>query len=162
MSEVFDEDTGEFRKRTLSNWQVLLFISQYWLRRKWAFFGTIAAILVAIGFESMMPRATKALTDATLHQPPSATVAWEAWAFFVGVYLAFQVIRNLAFLVLESARRRQHGRDDQRGVRSGCSRSRPTGMRDTFAGATVRRISRAMWGYDVVSDCVHRLDRARR
>ncbi len=25
---------------------------------------------------------------------------------------------------------------------------------DTFAGATVRRISRAMWGYDVVSDAV--------
>ena len=25
---------------------------------------------------------------------------------------------------------------------------------DTFAGATVRRLSRAMWGYDVVSDCV--------
>ena len=23
---------------------------------------------------------------------------------------------------------------------------------DTFAGATVRRLSRAMWGYDIVSD----------
>ena len=29
MSEVFDEATGEFRKRTLSNWQVLGFISRY-------------------------------------------------------------------------------------------------------------------------------------
>ena len=33
MSEVFDEDTGEFRKRTLSNLQVLKFISSYWTRQ---------------------------------------------------------------------------------------------------------------------------------
>jgi ATP-binding cassette subfamily B protein len=152
MSEVFDEDTGEFRKRTLSNWQVLLFISQYWLRRKWAFFGTIAAILVAIGFESMMPRATKALTDATLHQPPSATVAWEAWAFFVGVYLAYQMIRNSTMRWLwnpfAAANMEEMTNEAFERVQSFSS----DWHSDTFAGATVRRISRAMWGYDTVSD----------
>ena len=29
---------------------------------------------------------------------------------------------------------------------------------DTFAGATVRRMSRAMWGYDVVSDAGDHVD----
>jgi ATP-binding cassette subfamily B protein len=79
MSEVFDEDTGEFRKRTLSNWQVLGFISRYWRRRPGRFFGTIGFTLVAIGFESMMPRASEALVDATRRVPASAHVAWQAW-----------------------------------------------------------------------------------
>ena len=36
MSEmIFDEETGEFRKRTLTNSQVLGFIAQYWRRRPW-------------------------------------------------------------------------------------------------------------------------------
>ena len=52
-------------------------------------------ILVAIGFELMMPRATKALTDATPASARQRPVAWQAWAFFVGVYLAYQLIRNL-------------------------------------------------------------------
>src|SRR5665213_142986 len=95
MSEVFDEDTGEFCKRTLSNLQVLAFISRYWMRRRWACFTTIGLILVAIGFESMMPRAAEALVDATRHIPASASVAWQAWLFFVGVYLAYSLIRNL-------------------------------------------------------------------
>jgi ATP-binding cassette subfamily B protein len=154
MSEVFDEDTGEFRKRTLSNLQVLAFISRYWMRRRWACFTTIGLILIAIGFESMMPRAAEALVDATRHVPASASVAWQAWLFFVGVYLAYSLIRNLGIrffwnplaasnmqeMTNEAFERVQAFSSDWHG--------------DTFAGATVRRISRAMWGYDMVSDAV--------
>jgi ATP-binding cassette subfamily B protein len=154
MSEVFDEDTGEFRKRTLSNWQVLRFLSQYWLRRKWAFFGTITAVLVALGFEAQLPLATRALTNAALHQPRVAGIAWQAWFYFVGVFAAYQLIRNLTMkwvwnpfaarnmeeLTTEAFQRVQSFSADWHA--------------DTFAGATVRRISRAMWGYDIVSDTV--------
>ena len=154
MSEVFDEDTGEFRRRTLSNWQVLLFISQYWMRRKWAFYGTIAAILVAIGFESMLPRATKALTDATLHQPVSAALAWQAWVFFVGVFMAYQIIRNSTMRWVwnpfAAANMEEMTNEAFQRVQSFSA----DWHADTFAGATVRRISRAMWGYDMVSDAV--------
>jgi ATP-binding cassette subfamily B protein len=154
MSEVFDEDTGEFRKRTLSNLQVLRFISTYWMRRRWGYFTTIVLVLIAIGFESMMPRAAEALVDALRRVPASADTAWGAWAFFVGVYLAYSLIRNLGIrffwnplaalnmqqMTNEAFQRVQAFSSDWHG--------------DTFAGATVRRISRAMWGYDVVSDSV--------
>ena len=154
MSEVFDEDTGEFRKRTLSNFQVLRFISTYWRRQPLAFSGAVATTLIAIGFESMMPRAAQALVDATRHVPVSADVAWKAWLFFVGVYVAYTLIRNGGIRVFwnpmaalnmeqmtnEAFQRVQSFSSDWHG--------------DTFAGSTVRRISRAMWGYDVVSDAV--------
>src|ERR1019366_2783730 len=106
------------------------------------------------GFESMKPRAAEALVDATRHVPASASVAWQAWLFFVGVYLAYSLIRNLGIrffwnplaasnmqeMTNEAFERVQAFSSDWHG--------------DTFAGATVRRISRAMWGYDMVSDAV--------
>ncbi|HZC15930.1 MAG TPA: ABC transporter ATP-binding protein [Caulobacteraceae bacterium] len=154
MSEVFDEDTGQFRKRTLSNLQVLAFISRYWMRRKWGYFTTITLTLTAIGFESMMPRAAEALVDATRHVPASAPVAWQAWAFFVGVYLAYTLIRNLGIRFfwnpLAAANMEQMTNEAFERVQAFSA----DWHGDTFAGATVRRISRAMWGYDVVSDSV--------
>jgi ATP-binding cassette subfamily B protein len=154
MSEVFDEDTGEFRKRTLSNFQVLKFISSYWLRQPARLAGAVTTTLVAIGFESTMPRAAEALVDATRHVPASAPIAWQAWLFFVGVYVTYSVVRitglrffwntlaanNMEQMTNEAFKRVQSYSSDWHG--------------DTFAGATVRRISRAMWGYDVVSDAV--------
>ena len=154
MSEVFDEDTGEFRKRTLSNLQVLHFISRYWMRRRWGYSITIVMTLVAIGFESMMPRAAEALVDATRRTPPSASIAWQAWIFFVGVYLAYTLIRNMGIRFfwnpLAAANMEQLTNEAFQRVQSFSS----DWHGDTFAGATVRRISRAMWGYDVVSDSV--------
>src|ERR1700677_2005232 len=100
MSEVFDEDTGEFRKRTLSNTAVLHFIAGYWMRQRWGYFANIALVLVAVGFESMMPRAAQALVDAARHVPVSASIAWQAWLFFVGVYVLYALIRNLSIRIL--------------------------------------------------------------
>jgi ATP-binding cassette subfamily B protein len=154
MSLVFDEDTGEFRKRTLSNVEVLRFIATYWLRRPWGYFATIGFVLVAIGFESMMPRAAEALVDATRHVPVSAAVAWQAWLFFVGVYVIYTLVRNLSIRVfwnpLAAANMEQMTNEAFQRVQAFSA----DWHGDTFAGATVRRISRAMWGYDVVSDSV--------
>ncbi|HEX4095135.1 MAG TPA: ABC transporter ATP-binding protein, partial [Caulobacteraceae bacterium] len=146
--------TGEFRKRTLSNTEVLRFIATYWMRRRWGYFATIGFVLVAIGFESMMPRAAEALVDATRHVPISASVAWQAWLFFVGVYVVYTLVRNLSIRVfwnpLAAANMEQMTNEAFQRVQAFSS----DWHGDTFAGATVRRISRAMWGYDVVSDSV--------
>ncbi|MFI4976425.1 MAG: ABC transporter ATP-binding protein [Caulobacterales bacterium] len=148
------EDDDDNRARLLSNRQVLAFIAGYWNRRRWGYCATIVISLIAIGFELQMPKAASALVDAVQHAPANAHVAWQAWAFFVGVYLAYSVIRNIGFryfwnpmaarnmeeMTNEAFQRVQGFSSDWHG--------------DTFAGATVRRISRAMWGYDVVSDSV--------
>ena len=153
MSEVFDEDTGEFRKRTLSNLQVLAFIANYWKRRRLLFSATVALTLVAIGFELMVPRASQGVIDAVVPGPRHVDVAWSAWVFFVGVYIASSVIRNIAFrfwnplaartmeeMTNEAFQRVQSFSADWHG--------------DNFAGATVRQVTRAMWGYDMVADAV--------
>jgi ATP-binding cassette subfamily B protein len=153
MSEIFDEDTGQFRKRALSNGQVLAFIARYWKRRRLLFAATVGFTLVAIGFELIVPRASQSLVDAVLAGRAHAGAAWRAWAVFVGVYVAFSLLCNFsmrfwnplaartmeemtneAFAKVQSFSADWHG--------------------DTFAGATVRHLTRAMWGYDMVADTV--------
>ena len=147
------EDADENRERVLKNRQVLAFIASFWKRRPLLFAGAVGLTLVAIAFDLALPWAAKKLVDAVAGGPADVNVAWRAWAFFVGVYLAFSVIRNMAmrFLIPMSANNMKDMTDEafQR-VQSFSA----DWHADTFAGATVRRLSRAMWGYDVVTDAV--------
>ena len=153
MDQYDDDEIG--RARVLSNGQVLGFIAGFWMRRRLRIVATIACVLLAIVFETWSPRAAQALVNLAT-KPPGADrdTIWQAWAVLVGVFLASTMIRNLGFrffwnplaahnmeeMTNEGFRRVQSFSSDWHG--------------DTFAGATVRRLSRAMWGYDVVSDSV--------
>ncbi|RAK60028.1 ABC transporter ATP-binding protein [Phenylobacterium hankyongense] len=145
------EDSDEHRQRVLKNHQVLGFIAGFWLRQPWLLIGTVGLTLVAIGFDLALPWAAGRLVNAVAAGPAHPDPAWRAWAVFVGVYLAFSVIRNLAmrFLIPMSANNMKAMTDEAfRRVQAFSS----DWHADTFAGATVRRLSRAMWGYDTVTD----------
>ncbi|HZL00407.1 MAG TPA: ABC transporter ATP-binding protein [Caulobacteraceae bacterium] len=147
------EDDESTRQRVLSNRQVLAFIGGYWARRPRMLAGTVALTLVAIGCELLVPRASQALVDAAIAGPAHAAGAWAAWAFFVGVYLASSALRNSAmrfFIPLATATMQEMTSEGFRRVQTFSA----DWHGDTFAGATVRRLSRAMWGYDVVADAV--------
>jgi ATP-binding cassette subfamily B protein len=147
------DDTEATRQRVLSNRQVLAFVGRYWRRRRGMLAATVVLYLIAIGFEMMAPRAAEGLVNAALRGPTNAAEAWRAWGLFVGVYVAFYGIRNLAIRVWNplSARTMQEITDEGF-VRVQSFSSDWHGA--TFAGATVRRLSRAMWGYDVVADAL--------
>ncbi len=151
MDQYGDDEAA--RARVLSNGQVLAFIAGYWRRRPRLFAATVVLYLAAIGFELVVPRASQSLVDAAARGAGHLAQAWRAWALFVCVYVAFFVLRNLAIRVWtplaahtmqemtnEGFARVQSFSADWHGA--------------TFAGATVRRLSRAMWGYDVVADCL--------
>ena len=148
--EQYDDEEAT-RKRVLSNRQVLGFIAGFWRRRRLRLAATVALYLIAIAFELMAPRAAEGLVDATLRGPTHADAAWRAWGGFVGVYVAFYVVRNLALRVWNpmSASAMKEITDEGFARVQAFSADWHGG---TFAGATVRRISRAMWGYDVVAD----------
>lgn len=146
-----DEDTS--RGRTLSNGQVLAFIARLWLRRPWLLTGAVGLMLVAVVFDLMLPSAAKGLIDAVSSPVKDADRAWGAWGLFVGVYVAFVVTRNIGFRFWNplAARNMRELTDEAfRKVQSFSS----DWHADNFAGATVRKVSRAMWGYDSVSDAV--------
>ena len=151
--DQYDDDEAN-RERVLGNGQVLGFIAGYWARRPWRVGLTVGCVLLAIVFETWSPRAAQALVDITARGVTHDHGVWQAWATLVAVLFASMMIRNLGFrffwnplaahnmeeMTNEGFRRVQSFSSDWHG--------------NTFAGATVRRISRAMWGYDVVSDSV--------
>ena len=147
------EDADDQRERVLKNGQVLAFLASYWKRRPWLLAATIGLTLTAIAFDLALPWAAGRLVDEVSKGVGNVDPAWQAWAVFVGVYCAFSVIRNTAmrFLTPFSANNMKDITDD--GFRKVQSFSSDWHA-DTFAGATVRRLSRAMWGYDVVTDAV--------
>jgi len=155
MSDIDDDDDeGERRARILSNSQVLGFIWSQWARRPMVLTGVTALTLLAVLLDLCIPWAAGRLVDAVTHTGAAAERGvWQAWAVFVGLYIAFcaarnsfgwlwnpfaarnmEEITNAAFARVQSFSADWHG--------------------DTFAGATVRRVSRAMWGYDSASDAL--------
>jgi len=145
------EDTEDTKTRVLKNSQVLGFIAAFWLRRPWLLTGTVSFVIAAIAFDLATPWASGRLVDAVTHGPDHPGGAWRAWAVFVGVYFAFSVIRNLSmrfWIPLASSNMKEMTDEGFKKVQSFSA----DWHADMFAGATVRRLSRAMWGYDNVSD----------
>jgi ATP-binding cassette subfamily B protein len=138
----------------LSNLQVLRFIAGYWLRRPWRVGATIAVGLLAIAFETYMPTAARHLVDITSRGPVPGNGAWAAWATFVVAYASFGVIRNLGFRQFWNPAAARNMEEMTNEAFRRVQAFSADWHADTFGGATVRRISRAMWGYDVVSDAV--------
>ncbi|PVM85256.1 ABC transporter ATP-binding protein [Caulobacter endophyticus] len=149
MSDFDDEDDGAGKRRALSNGQVLGFLARFWLRRKAIFAAGVVLTLVAVAFDLALPWASGKLIDVVAAGQKSQ--AWGAWAAFVGVYLAFSLIRNLAhrFWIPLAARNMEEMTNE------GFARVQAFSSdwhADSFAGATVRKLTRAMWGYDSVTD----------
>src|SRR5579862_6467346 len=145
------EDTDDHKERVLKNSQVLGFIAGFWLRRPWLLTGTVSFVILAIAFDLATPWAAGKLVDAVTAGPANLPTAWKAWAIFVAVYFAFSTIRNLSmrfWIPLASANMKEMTDEGFKKVQSFSA----DWHADTFAGATVRRLSRAMWGYDSVSD----------
>ncbi|MDP1961993.1 MAG: hypothetical protein Q8K93_07315, partial [Reyranella sp.] len=147
------EDEEVTRQRVLSNGQVMAFIAGFWLRRRWLLIGSAGMMLGAMVFELALPWAARGLVDAVTRPEPAAGAVWIAWGLFVGAYLAFSVARNIGFRFWNPMAARNMEEMTNEGFRKVQSFSADWHA-DTFAGATVRRLSRAMWGYDGVSDAV--------
>jgi ATP-binding cassette subfamily B protein len=147
------EDTDDVTVRVMSNGAVLGFIARFWMRRRGLLAAALGFTLVAIGFDLALPWAAGRLVDAVAAGPHRVDLAWEAWAIFVGVYFCFSVVRNLAFRFWNPLAAHNMEEMTNEGFKRVQSFSSDWHA-DTFAGSTVRKLSRAMWGYDSVSDAV--------
>jgi ATP-binding cassette subfamily B protein len=145
------EDSDQHKQRTLSNRQVLGYLGGYWLRRRWMLAATVVLTLAGIGFDLSVPWAAGKLVDAVAAGLGQARQAWTAWGLLAAVYGAGLVVKNLAmrpWIYLASANMKEIVDEAFKKVQAFSA----DWHADNFAGATVRRLSRAMWGYDVVSD----------
>ena len=147
------EQDGQARK-VLSNGQVLAFVARQWMRRPGPFAVSAVLMLLARADPDLTaPWMADGLISGRLAPARAARwhQAWQAWAMFAGVYAVLLVIRNLGFLSWNPVA----GRNMEALINEAFERVQSFSSdwhADTFAGATVRRVSRGMWGYDTISD----------
>ncbi|WP_343699277.1 ABC transporter ATP-binding protein [Caulobacter sp.] len=154
MTDILDdEDETGPRKRALSNRQVLGFVARFWKRRPVLFGFGVGLTLVAVAFDLALPYASGYLVDTVASKPRGDAQAWSALAAFVGVYFAFALVRNIShrFWIPLAARNMEEMTNESFAKVQAFSSDWHA---DSFAGATVRKLTRAMWGYDSVTDAV--------
>ena len=153
MSDAPDLDEPQDRP-VLANGQVFGFIARQWGRRPGMMAVAAALTLASVVCDLAMPWAAGGLVDVVT-APAGADLgpAWRAWGLFVGLYGLFFVLRNGGYFVwIPFAARNMEEMTNDAFARVQSFSSE--WHNDTFAGATVRRVTRAMWGYDTVSDQV--------
>ena len=153
MSLAFDEDDDETRPRILSNGQILAYIGRHWLREPVRFSLAWFLIVTAAACDLTIPWATRGLVNALESPKHVSAIAWAAWAALSGVYAIQYASRSTTFRLLNGF----YSRIMARMVGEGFQRVQSFSTdwhSSNFAGATVRRVSRAMWGYDSASDAL--------
>jgi len=146
-----DEREGGQRKATLR--QVIAFMWKHWSSQpgKLALFGLFFSLGVAA--DLAFPFASARLVEALSAGPTDEGVRAAAWAYGAVAMLAFTyyVARNVGVRFWIPFAANNMERIVSEGFRD-VQRFSADWHADNFAGATVRRVSRAMNAYDVISD----------
>ena len=142
-----DDDSGQ---RVLSNRQVLTFLFKQWMRRPRLLVVIGSLFMAATICDLILPKAAGALVDAISGRGDEAG-AWGAFFMFAAIWALFCLLRNTGGrLMTPFASGNMHDMiiDAFRRVQMFSSQWHA----DTFAGATVRKISRGFWAYDTLTD----------
>jgi ATP-binding cassette subfamily B protein len=148
MSSQYEEDDG---KRALSNAAILKFLFQQWARRPRAFAVIGCFFLAATACDIVAPILAGTLVDAVADPARLPGPAWAAFGLFAAMWGASALLRNTGGRLLTpfaSANMRDLISETYARVQNFSAQWHA----DTFAGSTVRKLSRGMWAYDTLSD----------
>ena len=146
--------TDAAASKPLSNLQVLRFIAVRWAERPGELAGQVALMLAGTACDLSVPWAAGRLVDRVAAPGArEAGGAWAAWAALVAIYAGYYGLRTGAFRVMN----RFAAANTAEVIRAAfgqVQRFSAEWHADSFAGATVRKVSRAGQGYDEVSDAI--------
>ncbi len=143
-----DEESGE---RVLSNATVLKFLAKQWMRRPKQFAVIVAVTVAGIVCDIAVPLAVKPVIDAVSAGDTSA--AWAGFFVLAALWAVFCIMRNTGGRLMTpfaTANMRDMTAEAFAKVQTYSSQWHS----DTFAGSTVRKLSRGMWAYDLLTDVV--------
>lgn len=148
----------EEKKELQISWKdVMRFAWHYWRPSKWSGAAAAALMLASVSMDAIVPVYTGKIVDAMTSHASGDASAWDAaWAAFWGfslLALMHQVlrvgslyfwnhfaVRNLYRIVTDGLHKVQRFSSDWHA--------------NTFAGGTVRKITRGMWSFDTFEDTI--------
>ena len=148
------DDNDDTRPLKASVREILDYVIRRWMSQPHYLFAFLGLYLLALGCELALPPVSGGIVQALSHGPGAADAqVWGTYFLFAGVAFGFYFFRNTSvrFWIPLAARNMRNIVDD--GFKD-VQRFSADWHADNFAGATVRRVSRAMQAYDTISDTI--------
>jgi ATP-binding cassette subfamily B protein len=135
---------------------VAAFVCRYWWRGRWLLAGALATMLAATVCDVFLPVLAGALIDSLVavsaeSRPQQVRRAFTALAAVIAITAGFHLLRESSYrfwIPLATVTMRRIACDAFGRVQ----RFSADWHANSFAGATVRKISRGMWAYDLFAD----------
>ncbi len=131
--------------------RVMRFVTHYWLRAPYLFAAVLVARVSSTLIDVAVPWASGAIVDAVSGGRENSAAAFRAMFIFIGLTLLFQASRQIVTFMLNRMSARAItaiGRDAFGKVQ----RFSSDWHANSFAGATVRKITRGMGSFDTFTD----------
>ncbi len=144
---------GAHAPRPLSNTAVLAFVARRWAKRPVSLALQVVLMLAATGCDIAIPWAAGRLVDSVGRPGRALAAAVSAAVVLTGLYVALYGLRTAAYRVMNRFAASNMA-DVITEAFGRVQRFSAEWHANSFAGATVRKVSRAMQGYDNVSDAV--------
>lgn len=152
MTDFFDdEDAPSTAQRKASFTQIMAYLWGHWWTQKGKLFAVVGLMIVAAACELMLPFISGKIVEALARGTSAADLAFEFFTVFAGLAAGQMFMRNILVRVW-SAMSANAMTDITVNSFQDVQRFSSQWHADNFAGATVRRVSRAMWAYDTLSD----------
>jgi len=134
---------------------ILRFTLHYWKPKKWAGIAAAVAMMLSVVTDSVVPVYTGRIVDAMTGHGADDAAAWGgAWAAFWGfavLALLHQIFRLVSMLYWNYFATRNLYRIVTDGMHK-VQRFSADWHANSFAGGTVRKITRGMWAFDTLED----------
>ncbi len=144
-------DTQTKPTKPLTNRQVLGFVARQWLTQPRMLALQLVLMAAGAACDLAAPWAAGGLVDAVGRKGATTPEVWRAWAILSGFYFSYFVLRAASWRVMNSfAAKNMKSIVDAAFARVQAFST--DWHASSFTGATVRRVTRAMQGYDNVTD----------
>src|SRR5262249_10183001 len=150
MSEPFD-DEDERRPLAAPARMIVRYVWRRWMKYPVHLWGFMVLYVIAVGCDLALPAVSGAMVEMLGQGPRPDSGVTGVYLMFVAVAFGFYFFRNVSvrfWIPLAANNMRDIAVDGFKDVQ----RFSADWHADNFAGATVRRVSRAMGAYDMISD----------
>ena len=127
------------------------YLWRHWSSQPVKFTAVVVLMVLSTACELLLPALSGRIVETLTKGPPAADQAFELFWLFAAIAAGMFVLRNILVRVWNLFAARNMANITSASFKD-VQRFSSQWHSDNFAGATVRRVSRAMWAYDTLSD----------
>jgi len=152
MSNFYDdEDDASTRQQKAHIGQIMRYLWRHWSSQPVKFTAVVVLMVLSTACELLLPALSGRIVETLTKGPQAADQAFDLFWLFAAIAAGMFVLRNILVRVWNLFAARNMANITSASFKD-VQRFSSQWHSDNFAGATVRRVSRAMWAYDTLSD----------